>query len=270
MASTTPKLKRTSRKNVEAAPTIAEPPLALVAHEPPVPRAASPVEPSVPIGETVAANDAGTTIMDQFVTTCARVRELSNVLLRGEHTFVAKLLYEKMYPQARQGGARAKRSARSEQTATIASFADAIAAETRRSARAVRLDIEIVSSLGADVASSLRDTPIASQTTVLHAIAALPEKLQAEVTTSYILARTADGDVAADRILKTALSATRPPRTPRTPVAQLLDRVRLRVPVGEARQVEYAGRTLRIAVTSVTGDKVRVAVEIVEGESTGA
>jgi hypothetical protein len=272
MARTTSKPKKTSRKNVEAAPMTDRPSLAFVIPEPAALAAPTAAETETPQLEpaVAAANDIGS-LDEMFRSTCARIRELSNVLARAEETFAAKLLYEEIHPETRQGGAAGKAGGgKIAKTATVATFVDAIARETFRSPRAVRLDVEIVTHLGADAATRLRDTPIASQTTVLHAIASLPENLQAEVTTSYVVARDAEGDEAGDRVLKAALSSARPPRTPRSPVAPLLDRARLRVPIGETRDVAYGGRLLRIGVTGVTGDRVRLAVEIVEIETAEA
>jgi hypothetical protein len=271
MARTASKPKRKSRKQSEGTPTTEPPSLAIVPESPALP-ATTPAETAAqhPGPEVAAANDIGS-LDEMFFATCARIRALSNVITRAEETYAAKLVYQEIHPETRLGAAPVKRGGgKIANAATVAAFAVAIARETNRSPRAVRLDVEIVTHLGADAATRLRDTPIASQTTVLHAIAKLPEEIQAEVTTAYVVARDAEGDETGEKVLKAALSSARPPRTPRSPVAPLLDRARLRVPIGETRDVAYGGRLLRIGVTGVTGERVRLAVEIVEIETAEA
>jgi hypothetical protein len=237
----------------------------------------STLEPEVPTPERTVEEILAEALADpvvaerqeRFNSLCEAIRSRSSILERAALTAEAKALYEQSHPEARQGGAPGKSGGGKAKSLTVGGFVPLLAQKTNRSPASIHGDIEIAQRIAPEVRDRLRDTPVSSQTTTLLALARLPRKsrnrLQRQLSEAYLKARTEEGDRAAEKALKMGIGEHRPAVERRAALPPLLARTRpVRVVEGDFKDVEYAGRILRVHVLGVGDGAVKVAVEIAE------
>ncbi len=108
-------------------------------------------------------------------------RNQMNALERAEALEERKLLWERLHPETKQGGAPGKKGGGKSKTATVAGFASDTAKKTGASERSVQQYTQVAKSLDEEAREAIRDTPAANSITDLVKLAQLPAEKQREV-----------------------------------------------------------------------------------------
>jgi len=119
----------------------------------------------------------------------AALAELDENLCRNEGTALErsewlarrKVIYERLYPETRQGGAPGKAGGGKAKNDNVSSFAADTADKTGLSERTVQRDVRVAERLAPDVRDAIRDTEIADNKRALAALADEPAEKQREL-----------------------------------------------------------------------------------------
>lgn len=192
---------------------------------------------------------------------CKQIGASADVIDRAERVYDARICYLQLYPEAKHGGAPGKAGGGKAKGATVASFATVLAKKTKRSERAIQLDVQIVEGIPSQLRARIQRMALRSSTRLLVAIARLhdDESAQTELVDAY--------EKRGEAGFAEAMRGIAGPRSQRLARPPLLQRTRaVRIAAGEVHDIEYGSRSIRVHVTSVDGEAARVSVEVVDCE----